>query len=428
MGGSGKQRWSRALGAALACLLLWAAPAAADQPAPGKTVTGEVTSGGSEFSYRLYVPASYSRKRPAPLLVMAHGCQTTAEQEQDITRYDELAERKRFLVLYPDVDEVGRNLPGPLRQCWKFWEPTTLIRGLGDPAAIVKMTRRVMADRTVDPERVYIAGISAGGLMASVLAATYADLYAASAVMSSAGFGDFPCFATGIGQPAATSAMLAHQAMGSNERVVPTIALGGDADAAFAWSCTAKALEQSLRTNNLVLSGNQGRPLSFKPAGVDKRRKPGGHEYTVRTYRDAAGCIVGESWQVHGMGHFWSGGTTDPDYSGYADRKGPSGARATWAFFERFRKSETGMPCAEAREPPCPRRKVSVKLKRGTRARAVRAKVNGKRVRAQLRGRRVVVSIPPGADERVRLRIRVRRAGDRGKLVLRRKVQRCARG
>ena len=48
------------------------------------------------------------------------------------------------------------------------------------------------------------------------------------------------------------------------------------------------------------------------------------------------------------MAHFWSGGTTDPAYAGYTDVKGPSAAKATWAFFQRYRKSKTGMPCAEA--------------------------------------------------------------------------------
>jgi hypothetical protein len=48
------------------------------------------------------------------------------------------------------------------------------------------------------------------------------------------------------------------------------------------------------------------------------------------------------------MGHFWSGGTTDPAYANFTDPKGPSAAEATWAFLSRYRKPDTGMPCAEA--------------------------------------------------------------------------------
>jgi poly(3-hydroxybutyrate) depolymerase len=50
---------------------------------------------------------------------------------------------------------------------------------------------------------------------------------------------------------------------------------------------------------------------------------------------------------MHGMGHFWPGGTTDPEYANFTDPKGPSGAKASWAFFRRYSRSDTAMPCAE---------------------------------------------------------------------------------
>ena len=332
----------------LVALLALAPPSLAAGNGPGRTTTGTVISSGDEYRYRLFTPSSYSARKRAPLLVMLHGCQTTAEQEQAVTLYDRLAERKGFVVLYADVDADGRNAPGPLANCWKFYDPESWQRGGGAAKAIAAMTRTAMSARSIDRERVYLAGISAGGLMASINAAAYPDLYAAVAVMSSAAYTDLACFATGVGVPAATSAQAAYAQMGPRARVVPIIVLGGDADLAFPWSCTAKALEQGLRTDNLVISGKQERPIPLHPAKVRKGRKPGGRSYTVRSYRDPSGCLVGESWRVHGMGHFWSGGTRDPAYAGYTDARGPSAARATWAFFERYRKSDTGMPCAEA--------------------------------------------------------------------------------
>jgi poly(hydroxyalkanoate) depolymerase family esterase len=335
-----------------AVLLLLAVPgvatAASEQPAPGKTTRGTVISNGDEYRYRFYTPKSYSPGRRAPLVVAVHGCQTTAKQEQAITRYDRLAERKGFVVLYPDVDAAGRTQPGPLNQCWKFLDPDSWKRGSGDSAAIADMTRAIMAKRSIARGRVYLAGISAGGLMASIEAAAYPDLYAAVAVMSSSAYTDWTCFTTGAGIPVETSAQLAFEEMGSRARVVPTFVLGGNADLAFPWSCTEKALEQGLRTANLVVGGSQDGPISLEPATIRRGKKPGGYAYTVRTYRDPAGCLVGESWRIHGMAHFWSGGTTDPAYAGYTDVKGPSAAKATWAFFKRYRRSTTGMPCAEA--------------------------------------------------------------------------------
>ena len=335
-----------------AALLLLAAPgiatAAAGRPGPGKTTRGTVVSNGDEYRYRFYTPESYSSGHRAPLVVVVHGCQTTARQEQAISRYDRLAERKGFVVLYPDVDAAGRAQPGPLNQCWKFLDPSSWKRGSGDSAAIADMTRATMEKRSIARGRVYLAGISAGGLMASIDAAAYPDLYAAVAVMSSSAYSDWTCFTTGVGIPVQTSAQLAFEEMGPRARVVPTFVLGGNADLAFPWSCTEKALEQGLRTANLVIDGSQERPISLEPARIRRGQKPGGYAYTVGTYRDPAGCLVGESWRIHGMAHFWSGGTTDPAYDGYTDVKGPSAARATWAFFQRYRKSQTKMPCAEA--------------------------------------------------------------------------------
>jgi len=316
---------------------------------PGRTKSGTVTSDGNEFEYILYTPASYRPRRPAPLMVMVHGCGTTAEQQMKVSLYNRLAERKRFIVLYPDVDAISRSLPGPLHQCWKFFDPLSYSRDSGDAAAIADMTRFAMDRRSVNPQRVYLAGISAGGLMASVEAAAYSDIYAAVGIMSSAGYLDGPCFTTGLGIPVELSAQLAFAAMGSRARIVPRFVLGGDADLAFPWSCTQKALEQGLRTNNLVLSGRQTGPISLAPAAVRRRQKPGGRAYTVSRYRDPAGCLIGESWRIHGMGHVWSGGTDDPALAGYTDVQGPSAARAAWSFLSRYRKSRTAMPCAETR-------------------------------------------------------------------------------
>ena len=405
------------------------AGAAAPPPDPGQTTAGTTVSNGVEFRYLLYTPASYVPGRRAPLLVMVHGCQTTAEQEMKVSLYNQTAEREGFVVLYPDVDELGRTQPGPANQCWKFPDPRSYKRDSGDSAAIADMTRDVMRKRSIDAERVYLAGISAGGLMTSVDAAAYPDLYAAAAVMSSSAYADGPCFTTGVGIPVEQSAQLAFAEMGPRARIVPRFVLGGDADLAFPWTCTHKALEQGLRTNNLVLGASQVKPISLEPAAVREARKPGGYAYTVKTYRDPAGCLIGESWNVHEMGHFWSGGTRDPKYAGYGDVKGPSAAEATWAFFKRYRKSDTAMPCAEAPvaavRKTCPARSVTITLARGASVRSVRATANGRRARTRLRGRRVTLTLPAGRKGTVRVVLRVRREGRSRMQVVRRSFTRC---
>jgi poly(hydroxyalkanoate) depolymerase family esterase len=339
-------RATLALVLAVGALALVPSARAAD---PGPTTSGSITYRGATFPYLLHTPKSYRKRKAAPLLVMVHGCQTTAEQEMRVTGYNDLAEREGFVVLYPDVDEVGRQLPGPLNQCWKFFDPTAYFRDNGDMAAIVAMTRAAMAKRHIDPERVYLVGASAGGLMTSDGAATYPDLYAAVGLVVTAGYADGPCFTTGVGIPVQASAQLAYTQMAERARIVPLIGMGSDGDLAFPAPCTVKAVEQGLRTSNLVLSGSQEGPIALTPAAVAERQVAGGYGYTVSTFRDPSGCEIAERWIIHGMPHAWPGGTTDPTVKGYGDRKAPDGAEATWAFLKRFRKSDTAMPCAETR-------------------------------------------------------------------------------
>jgi hypothetical protein len=270
-------------------------------------------------------------------------------------------------------------------------------------------------------------------VLAWVEAAAYPELYAAVAILESSAYGDGPCFTTGVGIPVETSAQLAFAQMGPRARVVPRFVTGSDADLAFPEPCAEKALDQGLRTNNLVLGDSQTAPIALTPAAVRQEQKPGGLSYTDDTYRDPAGCLIGERWLIHGMPHAWPGGTNDPKYVGWNDPRAPDGAEGTWAFFKRYRKSDTAMPCAEAPAPPaaapaprtCPARKVTITLPRGARVRAASATVAGRRVPARLRGRRVTLTLPAGPKARARVVLRVRRAGRSRAQVARRTFAAC---
>lgn len=353
LGGTG---WSATVTAAAAAVLLGvvAAGAAAREPVPpdpGTTTEGTVTSNGVEYGYLQYVPRSIDADAAPPLVVVVHGCQTTAQQEYELTRYNEVAEHEGFVVVYPEVSEASQQLTGPLAHCWNFFEPTAYQRGNNDVAAIAAVTEQVVGEVDVDPERVYLVGVSAGGLMASASAAAYPDVYAAVALVTTAGYDDVACFGTGVGSPVEEMAQLAFEQMGPRARVVPIMAIGSDGDDAFASTCTEKAVQQGLRTNNLVLSGAQDAPLDLEAASVREEEVPGGLAYTVSTFEDPDGCLVAESWVVHGMPHAWPGGA---EYGGYTDTRAPDGAEATWSFLERYHRSNTSLPCAEADQVAAP--------------------------------------------------------------------------
>jgi poly(hydroxyalkanoate) depolymerase family esterase len=338
-----------ALALALVCLV---APAADAKQKPGKTQSFTYAAGDVAFPYLVHTPRGYSRKRPVPLVVMTHGCQTTANEQMRATRYNQVANREGFVVLYPDIDETGTQQPGPLRNCWRFFDGASWHRDGGDAGALAGMTREVMARKRIDPERVYMVGISAGGFMTSIMAAAYPDLYAAVVVTAAGAYADPTClFVNPATRPVAESAQLAYEEMGVRARVVPRLVMGGDADQGIPPQCADKALEQGLRTNNLVISGSQDGPLPLTPSEVHPYGEPGRYESTVSTYRDPAGCVIGERLMIHGMNHFWPGGSAKPAWANFTDPKAPDGAPYAWNFLSKYRKAATSMPCAEARGP-----------------------------------------------------------------------------
>src|SRR6266496_3120421 len=145
---------------------------------------GSVSEHGDMYPFTVYVPSGLTAGSAAPLVVVLHGCRTTADQMATATQFDVLAERDRFIVLYPDVDGLDASSYG---RCWRgIWAPDLEGRGVGDAGAIADMTHLVTRRWHADPGRVYAIGISAGGYETSILGAYYPDLYAAIGIHSGA--------------------------------------------------------------------------------------------------------------------------------------------------------------------------------------------------------------------------------------------------
>lgn len=339
-------------------------PAAlADADDPGTLQRFTYTSVRGTNPYLVYTPRSYHQRQPgtaAPLVVMVHGCNTTALEQARASSFHALAERERFVVVYPDNTNEVATLTGdeserPSRwvgshplQCWRFYNPADNVRDSGDVAQVAGITREVLANWRIDPERVYVVGMSSGAMLTSALGATYSDLYTAIGVVAGCGYVAMGCPANDVyGEVVSpeSRARAAHAAMGEHARVVPIIELHGDQDTTVYPSEGLNAVRQWVITNNLVLSGEVAGPIGLEPRFTQDGREPSGYTWSRDSYTDQRGCLLAEHWRIHDMGHFWPGGSADPQWAEWTDWRAPSGAEATWDFFSRFTKAGTPQPC-----------------------------------------------------------------------------------
>jgi poly(hydroxyalkanoate) depolymerase family esterase len=261
---------------------------------------GSFTGAAGTRGYKLYVPTA-AAGRDVPLVVMLHGCTQTAADFAAGTRMNELAERHGFLVAYPE--QAGK---ANQRRCWNWFLPAHQRRDAGEPSLLAGITRQVMATHQVDPGRVFVAGLSAGGAMAAVLAATYPDLFAAAGIHS------------GLPHRAARDVQSAYTAMrqgpppGTEGRGpgIPLIVFQGGRDSTVAPANAAALLGPWSRTATAEVTDGPG--------------------WTRRAYRDRDGRVVAEWWTVHRLGHAWSGGSAD---GSFADPDGPDASAELLRFF-----------------------------------------------------------------------------------------------
>ncbi|MDP9183113.1 MAG: PHB depolymerase family esterase, partial [Actinomycetota bacterium] len=257
-----------ALGLALVAGAAPSSAARSDEPRPG--TSNEYPDG--DATYRVYTPRGFRPGARLPLLVMVHGCNTSAAQQEGANRLNDLADRKGFVVLYVDHDtgtntEVGTHAV----RCWRWYSPADWDRAGPDPSTIAGQTRAVMARWHVDPQRVYAVGMSSGAMITSVLGAAYPDLYAAIGVVAGCQYaGGAPCVVEDYQSvdQTDTQAQAAHDAQGAFARVVPVIDIHGSADTTVTPLASERVIEQWLKSANLVLSGDLARPLSLRPAAT----------------------------------------------------------------------------------------------------------------------------------------------------------------
>ncbi len=314
-----------------------AAPPSSAGPhgAPGEFSSGRHRHAALTRGYKLYLPPSAPGAGPAPmpLVVMLHGCTQDPDDFAAGTAMNERAREQGFAVLYPAQAQDANP-----QRCWNWFKHNHQQRGSGEPALLASLTQAVIERQGIDPRRVYIAGLSAGGAMAALVASAYPEIFAAVGVHSGLPAGaatDLPgalaLMRSGVAGPPLRGRVgrVAKPSLATAAplRPVPTIVFHGDQDPTVhprnGEQVVAAALAGTPPTG-LAPATTTGAPQVEQGVSAQGRR------YTRSSHRDPAGRVQAEHWLVHGAGHAWSGGHPSGTFT---DAQGPDATREMLRFF-----------------------------------------------------------------------------------------------
>jgi poly(hydroxyalkanoate) depolymerase family esterase len=245
---------------------------------------------------------------------MLHGCNQSPDDFAAGTQMNELAEEQGLLVAYPRQPSSANP-----NKCWNWFSAGDQLRDKGEPSLIAGITRQIVCGFAVDPARVYVAGLSAGGAAAAVMGSAYPDLYAAICVHSGLACGVAKDVPTALAAMRQGGSLLKARGKGP----LPTIVFHGDRDNTVSPVNGDQVIAQSKATAELQPTISHG-------------QSAGGIYFTRTVQTDGSGCPILEQWVLHGAGHAWSGGSPAGSYT---EPHGPDASREMLRFFLAISKA-----------------------------------------------------------------------------------------
>ena len=262
---------------------------------------GTIVSSGLEREYLLHVPASYDRKRPAPLVISLHGAGMWPAGQMETSQWNQEADRQGFIVVYP----AGAGGAGP--RIWHVEQGPGLMRDVGFISALIDTLE---ATYNIDPARIYANGLSNGGGMSFVLSCTMSDRIAAVGMVG--------------------AAQLLPFSWCTDRRPVPMIAFHGTADRAApyhggkVWAAADPFPDVPAWTRSWARRNRcAAEPVDSAVA----------EDVTRRAYQSCAGDAAVELYTIQGGGHTWPGGKPLPEWFVGTTSRSINATSVMWEFF-----------------------------------------------------------------------------------------------
>ena len=266
---------------------------------------GSIVSSGQAREYILYVPRSYDRSRPTPLVISMHGAGGWPAQQMELSLWNRLAESQRFIVVYPSGVEGG----GPT--IWRVGPEEGLRKDVRFISALID---KLEAAYNIDPARIYATGFSNGGGMAFVLSCTLSDRIAAVGMVG--------------------AAQTLPWTWCTDPRPVPMIAFHGSADRMAPYNGGRSPIAPDLFPSIPAWTANWARRNRCAPNPTESAVAA---DVTRREYTNCADGAAVVLFTVRGGGHSWPGGGPLPEWMVGPTSRSIDASSQMWMFFQAHR-------------------------------------------------------------------------------------------
>lgn len=262
---------------------------------------GSFVSSGEKREYLLYVPGTYDRRRPTPLIISMHGAGLWGAAQKETSQWNELADRERFIVVYPS------GVGGKGVRVWRAEPGAGLMK---DVRFISELIDTLKASYNIDSTRIYANGLSNGGGMSFVLSCTLSNRIAA------------------VGMVAAAQTL--PWTWCRETRAVPMIAFHGTADPEIPYNGGSSWISPRSfpSTPRWAESWARRNRCAAKPVEATVAA-----DVTRRTYTNCADDADVVLYIIAGGGHTWPGGKPLPEWFVGRTTRSIDATRLMWEFF-----------------------------------------------------------------------------------------------
>jgi len=274
-----------------------------------------IVSSGERREYLLHVPPNLDRTKPAALVMSLHGATGWPALQRDLSRWDELADREGFIVVYP----AGRDSAGP-----RVWHET----GDRDARYIADLIDKLRAEYNIDPRRIYANGLSNGGGMCFALSCRMPDRFAAVGLVG--------------------AALLLPSSWCKSTQPVPMIAIHGLRDPAAPYHGGTSWIAEDFAPF-LPFGADWARRNRCAPIPEDVAIRDG---VTRREYTQCANDATVVLYTLRDGGHTWPGGAELPEWFLGKTITDFDATAEMWRFFEQHPQTRAQHEAAAGEPQP----------------------------------------------------------------------------